>query len=80
MVRWANAQPIPLPIHLGEFGAYHYAPHISRILWTRTVRKTCENYGINWAYYWELAQGFGFWDATTSTYRHPEIRDALVVN
>ena len=58
MVRWANAQPIPLPVHLGEFGAYRYAPNASRALWTRAVRQAAEKVGIELGI---LGAGFGFW-------------------
>ena len=78
IVRWSNAQRIPIPVHLGEFGTYKYAPLPSRGNWTRAVRKACESMRIDWAY-WELAAGFGFWDTVQNKFID-EIKSALVEN
>ncbi len=47
--KWAKEQQRPL--YLGEFGAYHKADLPARVAWTKLVRKTAEEHGIDWAYW-----------------------------
>lgn len=75
MVRWGNLYNIP--VHLGEFGAYHTAPSPDREAWTRAVREAAERLEMDWSY-WELVAGFGFWDADADDLKEEGIRDALV--
>jgi endoglucanase len=70
--QWAGTR---WPIWVGEFGAYEQAPYDSRVRWTRLVRDEAEKRGFAWSY-WEMASGFGIWNATTKTWR-TELRDAL---
>ncbi|MEM9372906.1 MAG: cellulase family glycosylhydrolase, partial [Planctomycetota bacterium] len=65
---WGRVRGIP--VHLGEFGAYHPADTDSRARWTRAVRASAERHGIAWAY-WELTAGFGYFDPETDAFREP---------
>lgn len=64
------------PVYLGEFGVYHKADVTSRVRWTRTVRKICEEAGFAWCY-WELVSGFGILDPSTRQWRS-ELLPALL--
>jgi len=75
MVRWGNQHG--LPVHLGEFGAYNKAPPLARTNWTKSVRQAADTLGMDWSY-WELAAGFGFWDANKHTWKDSALKDALV--
>lgn len=62
---WAEERGIP--VFMGEFGANRMAPGESRLLWTSSVRRLAEEMGFAWGY-WELASGFGIFDAQTMTW------------
>jgi len=71
---WADEQGVAL--FLGEFGMYHAADWTSRMLYTQAVRETAEMNGFGWCY-WELAAGFGIYDANTRQYN--DLLSALIV-
>lgn len=77
MVRWGTKNNVP--VHLGEFGAYRFAPSPSREKWTKTVRQAAEKLGMDWSY-WELVAGFGFWDANANTWKAEGVKNALVMD
>ncbi len=62
---WAETHQVP--VWLGEFGAYSAADPTSRRLYTQAVRESAEANGIGWCY-WELASGFGIYDARTQQF------------
>lgn len=64
------------PIFLGEFGAFQSAPLASRVLWTQTVARHCEQCDMSWAY-WEYAAGFGVYDLSAKQWRK-ELTNALI--
>lgn len=63
--KWAEENDVR--VLLGEFGITKEAPRESRKLWIETVRKEAEKRNFAWAY-WELASGFGIYDATTGSW------------
>lgn len=65
-----------IPIHIGEFGAYHKADTKSRLLWTSFLARWFEEQGFSWAY-WEFSAGFGFFDPKTNRYNE-ELVNALL--
>jgi endoglucanase len=64
------------PIWVGEFGAYERGDYSARVRYTRFLREALEAKGWSWAY-WELASGFGIYDATASAWR-AELKEALL--
>lgn len=71
---WAQNQNVD--VFLGEFGVTKEAPEESRIMWTEAVVNEAEKQGFSWAY-WELASGFGIYDAETKI-MDDEMLNALV--
>ncbi len=72
----AWAQQHNVPIYVGEFGAYNMAPQDSRIVWTSTVARTCEELGFSWSY-WEFGAGFGAYDLKDEAWRN-DLLGALI--
>ncbi len=70
---WSDQHNVPL--FVGEFGAYSRADLTARQLYTRAVREAAAAHGFGWCY-WELASGFGIYNATTG--RFNALRDALL--
>lgn len=71
--QWAAVHD--LPVHVGEFGAYHRADMDSRFHWTQWVVQVCEARDFSWAY-WEFGSGFGAYDLEAG--RWNELRHALI--
>lgn len=63
--KWAEENDVR--VLLGEFGITKEAPRESRKLWIEAVRKEAEKRNFAWAY-WELASGFGIYDAKTGSW------------
>lgn len=63
--KWAEENDVR--VLLGEFGITKEAPRESRKLWIEAVRKEAEKRNFTWAY-WELASGFGIYDAKTGSW------------
>ncbi|MBU5591657.1 glycoside hydrolase family 5 protein [Clostridium sp. MSJ-4] len=63
--KWANKNQVP--IFLGEFGVTKEAPRSSREFWIKAVREEAEKRNFAWAY-WELASGFGIYDAKNESW------------
>lgn len=75
-VAWSRAQGVPL--HLGEFGAFHAGTMESRAAYARMVREAAEARGIGWAW-WEFASDFSpLWDNAQGRWVEP-LRRALGV-
>jgi endoglucanase len=53
------------PVHLGEFGAIHFADTASRLRYVRDVKTAAESRHIPWTL-WEWKSGFGYWDPKTN--------------
>ncbi|MFI3171358.1 MAG: glycoside hydrolase family 5 protein [Eubacteriales bacterium] len=73
---WAKNQNVD--VFLGEFGVTQEAPEESRIKWTEAVVKEAEKQGFSWAY-WELASGFGIYDAETKVW-DSEMLEVLITH
>lgn len=67
-----------IPVHVGEFGAYHKADIDSRVRWTTFLARFFEEQGYSWAY-WEFSAGFGIYNPQTQTYLQPLV-NALLYN
>ncbi len=63
------------PILVGEFGAYDKAAAADRRRYLLLMRTGMEKRGLYWMY-WELAGGFGVYDAKRQRFR-PEVHHAL---
>ncbi len=65
-----------VPVHIGEFGAYHKADMASRTRWTTFLARWFEQHNMSWAY-WEYSAGFGIYDPATKQLAQPLV-DALL--
>ena len=63
------------PVHVGEFGCYHYAPAASRLRFYREKRECLDQLGLGWAA-WDWKAGFPYWDPDAGQ-PVPGMRDSL---
>ena len=65
-----------IPVHIGEYGAYHTADMDSRVRWTRFLSNWFADQGFS-AAYWEYNAGFGIYDPKAKQLRR-RLADAIL--
>lgn len=67
IVDWGNSRDVPVPINIGEFGAFSKADSQSRGRWTAAIVKFALENDMSF-HYWEFASGFGIYNPSTGVW------------
>ncbi|MBU6372283.1 MAG: cellulase family glycosylhydrolase [Alphaproteobacteria bacterium] len=66
----SRAQPLGMPVFLGEFGVINTIPDTERAPWIRTVRRAAEQHGMSWCI-WQFVVSGHMYDLKTDTWSAP---------